>query len=146
MRFRTALLAALAASALSPVVASPRGAIAQPSAAEIPQLCDSSIAQARARIAKLKALPLKQANAKTVLHAWNALDLGLQDIGGPIGLLAETSPDPAVRKAAEACDLRLSALPNEYLQSEALFLRVKALHALDAVDAMARQSILDDFE
>lgn len=119
--------------------------IAQPSAAAIPNLCEQSIAIARSRIEKIKALPMAQVNTKSVLHAWNALDMGLQDIGGSIGLLAGRA-DPEVRKAAEACDLLLSALPSRYLQSEALFARVKALKTTDAVDAMARQSILDDFE
>ena len=147
MKLQTMLLAAVAAVIHSaPVVSAPRGVIAQPSAAEIPKWCQQSVAQARARIDQIKKLPMRRVNVKTVLHAWNELDTGLQDIGGPIGLLSETSPDPAVRKAAEACDLILSALPNEYLQSEALFQRVKALKTADPIDAMARQSILDDFE
>lgn len=155
VRFRFALVTALCALALAPAHAKPtrsaapsteRGAIQLPSARQIPQWCNQGISQARARIAKLKSLPLKQVNAMTVLHAWNELDMGLQDVGGPIGLLSETSPDPEVRKAAEACDLKLSALPNEYLQSTALFERVQALQVSDPVDVMARQSILDDFE
>lgn len=146
MKLQTTLLAALAVCFLPHAMAAQRGAIAQPAAADIPRLCDQSIAQARARIEKIKTLPLQRVNVKTVLHAWNALDMGLQDLGGPIGLLSETSPDPAVRKAAEACDLLLSALPNEYLQSEELFQRVKALHTNDPIDVMARQSILDDFD
>ena len=147
MKLQTLLLVAVAASVHSaPAVSAPRGVIAQPSAAEIPKWCQQSVAQARTRIDRIKKLPMRQVNVKTVLHAWNELDTGLQDICGPIGLLSETSPDPAVRKAAEACDLVLSALPNEYLQSEALFQRVKALKTTDPIDAMARQSILDDFE
>ena len=147
MKLQTLLLAAAATVIHSaPAVAETRGVIAQPTATEIPKRCQQSVAQARARIDKIKKLPMRQVNVKTVLHAWNDLDTGLQDIGGPIGLLSETSPDPAVRKAAEACDLVLSALPNEYLQSEALFQRVKALHTTDPIDVMARQSILDDFE
>jgi thimet oligopeptidase len=146
MKLQFTLLAAGAALVLSPAFAAQRGAIPQPSAQQIPKLCAQSIDRARGRIAQLKKLPLNQVSAKTVLHAWNQLDMGLQDIGGPVGLLAETSPDPEVRKAAEACDLLLSALPNEYLQSEELFQRVKALRTTDPIDAMARQSILDDFD
>lgn len=150
LRFRISArgLACLAVSlsTLTVAQAGERGAIRLPNAKEIPAWCNQSLGQARARIAKLKALPLQQVNTKTVLHAWNDLDRVLQDVWGPIGLLSETSPDPAVRKAAEACDLKLSALPNEYLQSTALFQRVQALQVSDPVDAMARQSILDDFE
>ena len=106
MKLQTTVLAACAALVLplasANALTAQRGAIAQPSAAEIPKLCDQSIAQARARIDKLKALPLDKVNAKSVLGAWNELDIGLQDIGGPVGLLSETSPDADVRKAAEA--------------------------------------------
>jgi thimet oligopeptidase len=146
MKFQRVFFTACAALSLNIALAAQRGVIPQPSAAQIPPLCERSIAQARAQIEKLKALPMAWVSVKTVLGAWNALDITLQDIDGPIGLLSETSPDPEVRKAAEACDLRLSALPNEYLQSEALFARVKALQTRDAIDAMARQSILEDFE
>lgn len=146
MKLQTSLLAAVTALVISPAMAAQRGVIAQPGAEQIPKLCAQGISKARMRIDALKKLPLSQINAKTVLHAWNALDMGLQDIGGPIGLLSETSPDPEVRKAAEACDLLLSALPNEYLQSEELFRRVKALRTTNPIDAMARQSILDDFD
>lgn len=146
MKLRTFLLAACAALVLQGAHGAQRGAVLQPAAADIPQLCQQALTQAKARIESIKRLPLHRVDARTVLGAWNQLDIGLQDVGGPIGLLSETSPDPEVRKAAEACDLLLSALPNEYLQSEALFARVKALPSGDPVDAMARQSILDDFE
>ena len=157
MKFHTTVLAACAtaflqvASAAAPtpidsLLQPARGVIAQPTAEQIPALCEASITDAKVRIEKLKVLPLAKAYAKTVLGAWNDLDIVLQNIGGPIGLLMETSPDPEVRKAAEACDLLLSALPNDYLQSDALFKRVDAVRTSNAIDAVARQSILDDFK
>ena len=150
MKIQTSVLAACAAliaqSAFAVVPVTPRGGILQPSAAEIPALCEQTIADAKARIEKIKTLPLKQANAKTVLGAWNKLDIVQQNLGGPFELLQETHPDPEVRKAAEDCSLKLSALPNDYLQSEALYKRVEAVRTNNAIDAMARQSILDDFK
>ena len=158
MKLHTTVLAACLAACLPTAFAAspnanpsalpvvPRGGILQPTAAQIPALCEASLADAKARIEALKTLPLDKATAKTVLTAWNGLDIVLQDIGGPIGLLMETSPDAEVRKAAEDCDLKLSALPNEYLQSEALFKRIEAVRTANAIDAVARQSILDDFK
>ncbi len=146
MKFQRIYLAACVALSLNAALAAPRGAIPQPSATQIPLWCERSIAQAKAQIEQLKALPMTRVSVRTVLGAWNALDITLQDIDGAIGLLSETSPEPEVRKAAEACDLRLSALPNEYLQSAELYARVQALQTHDAIDAMARQGILDDFE
>ncbi len=146
MKFHHVFFATGAALALNAAAATPRGVINQPGAAEIAPLCQRSIAQAKAQIEKLKALPMARVSVKTVLGAWNELEITLQDIDGSIGLLSQTSPDAEVRKAAEACDLLLSALPNEYLQSDALSARVRAVQARDPVDAMARQKILQDFE
>lgn len=145
MRVFSPVLAGCAAFMFQAAGAAQPGLIDQPSAAQIPGLCAKTIKEAKARIEKLKALPLTQANAKTVLTQWNQLDIILQDTWGPIGLLKETSPRADVRKSAEACDLELSALPNAYLQSEALYQRVLAVKPDDAIDAAARQSILDDF-
>lgn len=123
-----------------------RGAIEQPSAEEIGQRCEQGVAVVRSQIRRLEQLPLAKVNAKTMLGGWNQLEILLQDASGPAELLSETSPLEPVRKAAEACDLKLSALPNEYLQSAALYERIKAVKPRDAVDASARQAILDDFE
>ncbi|MEI8324830.1 MAG: M3 family metallopeptidase [Betaproteobacteria bacterium] len=146
MKFDRIVLATCAALSLNTALAAQRGAVPQLSASQIPSLCERGIAQVRAQIERLKVLPMERVSVKTVLGAWNALEITLQDMDGPIGLLSETSPDPEVRKAAEACDLRLSALPNEYLQSVDLFARVQALKAHDTIDAMARQGILEAFE
>ena len=76
MKFHTTVLAACAtaflqaASAAAPapnLLQTARGGIPQPAAEQIPVLCEASIADAKARIEKLKVLPLAQANAKTVL-------------------------------------------------------------------------------
>lgn len=153
MKLQTSVLAACAAliaqSAFATATttgATTRGGILQPSAAELPALCDQTIADAKARIEKIKTLPLQKANAKTVLGAWNQLDIVLQNMNGPLELMQETHPNPENRKAAEDCNLKLSALPNDYLQSEELFKRVEAVRTTNAIDAMARQSILDDFK
>ena len=146
MKLSSTVLAGFTVACLHSAFAAPRGVIAQPGAAEIPRLCASSISQAKAQIERIKSVPLERVSTSRVLDAWNTLDIVQQDIGGPVGLLVETSPDPEVRKAAEACDLLLSALPNEYLQSEALFARIKALRTNNPIDATARQAILDDFE
>ncbi|MBB5020109.1 thimet oligopeptidase [Chitinivorax tropicus] len=122
------------------------GAIVQPKADEIGKMCDKAINDTKKRVAKIESLPLSKVSKDNTLLTWNQLDIQLQATGGPIGLLSETSPDEAVRKAAEACDLRISGYLNDMLQSTALYERVKALKPADAIDEMARQSILDEFE
>ena len=126
--------------------AAPPGAFFQPPASEIEPHCSRGLAATQAQIKKLEQLPLAKANAKTVLGGWNQMEILLQNLDGTMELLAETSPDAAVRKAAEACNLKIAALPNQYLQSAALYARVKAVQPKDPVDAQARQFILEEFE
>ena len=145
MKLQRTVLAACAMLCLEAATAAPRGAILQPAAADIPALCTRHIEEATERIEQLKTMPLSKVSAKSVLNAWNALDTGLQDIDGPLSLLAQVSPDAVLRKAAEQCQLRLAALPNDYLQSEALYQRVQAIKTTDPFDSMARKLILEDF-
>jgi len=81
-----------------------------------------------------------------VLGPWNELDRVLQDAGNPLGLLAEVSPDPAVRTAAEKCVLQLSALENEIALNVALYRRIKATKVSDPIDAAARKLLVEGFE
>ena len=89
MKLHTTVLAACLAACLPTAFAAspnanpsalpvvPRGGILQPTAAQIPALCEASLADAKARIEALKTLPLDKATAKTVLTAWNGLDIVL---------------------------------------------------------------------
>jgi thimet oligopeptidase len=142
----SALAAPAPATAPAHATAAARGTIMQPAAAEIAPLCEQGLAAARAQVKVLEAIPLKQANAKNMLGGWNKLAILRQNVESPMGLLAETSPNAAVRKAAEACELKFNGLPNEFLQSEALYQRIKAVRTKDAIDALVQQDILADFE
>lgn len=126
--------------------AKPPGEVWQPEADVIGAQCDAAIAQAKRDIAGLEGLPLKQAGKQTVLLAWNRFSTGLDDVGNPIYLLSEVSPKPEVRKAAEECVLKLSALENQIYQSVALYQRFKSLVLADPVDKMAQQILLEQFE
>lgn len=141
-------LIAVAAATLwaGAAIAQPSGEIWQPLASAIGPRCDVTIAEAKRRVAALEQLPLAKVNRDSVLVAWNRHDIALEDIGGPVYLLSEVSPDPQRRTAAEACVLKLSAMENEYFQSKALYQRFKALKPTDAIDRMARQLMLEVFE
>lgn len=129
-----------------PALAQQPGAIWQPGAAAIAPACEQAIVTAKRRVAALEHMPPARVSRKTVLEAWNQMEIGLQDVGDPIYLLSEVSPTPEVRAAAEACVLKLSALENEYYQSGALHRRFRALKPADKVDRMARQIMLEHFE
>jgi len=140
-------VAAIAALTIVPAAqAKQPGEIWQPQANVIGPRCDAVIADAKREIAKIEKLPPAQANQQSVLLAWNRIDILLQNVADPIYLLSEVSPKPDVRKAAEACVLKLSALDNQVYQSLALYKRFDALKPSDPIDVMARQIMLEQFE
>jgi thimet oligopeptidase len=122
------------------------GTVWQPAAGEIGPKCDTVLDEAKRHIEALERLPLAQAGKETVLLAWNRLDVLLQDVGNPVHLMSEVSPEAGVRKAAEQCVLRLSVLENEIYQSPALYQRLKAVKPADPIDAAARRILLEEFE
>ena len=128
------------------VLAAPAGAIAMFSAAELPGKCDATLASTEKQIAALEKLPLSRVTLQNTLQAWNRLDIEVQNLAGPVGLLSEVSPDAEVRKAAEACELKLSALFNKTGQSPALYQRFKALKVDDEIDVETRRQTLEEFE
>ncbi|MFO1386609.1 MAG: M3 family metallopeptidase [Chitinivorax sp.] len=128
------------------VLAAPAGAIAMFSAAELPGKCDATLSSAEKQIAALEKLPLSRVTLQNTLQAWNRLDIEVQNLAGPVGLLSEVSPDAEVRKAAEACELKLSALFNKTGQSPALYQRFKALKVDDEIDVETRRQTLEEFE
>ncbi|MEW9898346.1 M3 family metallopeptidase [Chitinivorax sp. PXF-14] len=122
------------------------GQVPLPNATQIATQCQQTLADAKRRVASLEKLPLAKVGKDNTLLAWNQLDIVQENLIGPIGLLVETSPDAAVRKAADECSLKLSAYANQYLQSAALYARIKALQVSDPIDIAARDDILDSFE
>lgn len=122
------------------------GALPLYSAAELPGKCDATLASARLQIAALEKLPLRRVALHNSLQAWNRLDMFVQDLAGPVGLLSEVSPDAEVRKAAEACELKLAALFNQAAQNPALYQRFKALKVDDDIDLETRRQTLEEFE
>lgn len=144
MRLYTAVIVTLALSV--PVQAGSPKPIQWPTTETITSNCDRAIADARHAIRKLERLPLQEVNQKTLLFAWNRFDIQLQDVSNPLYLLSEVSPVPETRKAAEACVLKLSALDNEIFQSNALYQRFRVFKPGDAIDRMARKTMLEQFE
>jgi thimet oligopeptidase len=139
-------IAFIASLLAGPVAAQPPGQVWQPAAAEIGPKCDATITAARHEISQLEHLPLSKVNKQNVLLAWNHLDILLQEVGDPIYLFSEVSPVPEVRKAAEACVLKMSGLENELYQSAALYARLKAVKASDPIDKTTIVTLLEQFE
>ena len=97
------------------------------SAAEIPSVCDAGLATVKKALAELESLPLARVSVETVFHPVNRMQIGIEDVEGPIYLLSNVSPDKAVRDAAEACLLKFNEFDTDWLQSELLYRRVQAV-------------------
>ena len=130
-------------------------------AAEIAGICDSAMTRARQSLADLEKLPLSRANVTTVFHGINRMQIVVEDLEGPSYLLSNAHPDKAVRDAAEACLLKFNSFDTDWLQSEALYKRVRAVVASaerasarsssrgvtpDAIDAKLSKDLLEGFE
>lgn len=131
-------------SALS-FAAAPRGELPIPPGADIPARCQAAETDVRARLAALAAIPEGRLSAKALLDGWNRMVLASYDTGGPLYLAAEVHPDAAVRRAAEACTLTLSALDNAIFQNPALYRVMQAAQPADQVERQSLGRILEDF-
>ena len=83
---------------------------------------------------------------RAVFRAWNQLQIRLEDLQGPVGLLNHVSPYAAVRKNAEPCQVSITRFAAELFQNEKLYRNIKATTPADAVDKKLRQDILDSFD
>ena len=91
------------------------GTLSLPDAAGIARQCAAVLSTAQqAQDALVKGKPAD------FLAGFNRQMLALNALSGPVALLAETSPDPALRRGAEDCLIRLGAFSNRMYQSQAL--------------------------
>lgn len=112
------------------------------SPAQVRQACDAGLADARVRLRSLEA---RTPDARW-LGAYDDAESALEDAIGPISLLANVHPDPAMRAAAEACQLRWQDFDSTRSQSEALYRALDALKPADAIDAGLVRNLREGFE
>ncbi len=108
--------------------------------------CAQIDTEARERAAKIAAIPLENASVETVLNTWDDVNIAVENIVGPVAILANVHPVESVRTAGQDCLVRLTSLQTELFQNEALFARVKAVKTTSAVEAKLRQDLVEGFE
>lgn len=115
-------------------------------AATLKLVCDKAIAEAKKEAERLSQLPMPDISVETLLDPWDANGAQMEDGVYPIYLLANVSPDPAVREAGQECILKLSKFESEVYQNRGLYERFAALQTQTSVQAKYRQDLLHAFE
>jgi thimet oligopeptidase len=146
MRFTVAILAAATtiACAAAPAPSNPTGHPLMPlyDAPDIERVCDSGIAQARKAISSMGA----RRGAGAIFDEWNRLAIQMEDVLDPVYLLANVSPDKAVRDAAEPCLQKFTTLGTDLFQDEKLFARVSAAEPANPHQAKLKKDLMEGFE
>ncbi|QRX81586.1 M3 family metallopeptidase [Glaciimonas sp. PAMC28666] len=146
--------AALFALALNPALAqnNPQSAAQRPlipllKADDIMPLCTRTLTALRQQVSATDQEPAAHAkDTKTVLAKWNALQIAIEDLQGPVDILNNVSPDAKVRSATEACLIALNTFSTELLQNEHQYARFKAIQPVEPIEQKLRQDILYSFE
>jgi thimet oligopeptidase len=111
-------------------------------AAGLTRACDTGIARARKSIAAMEA----KRGAGNIFAEWNRLAIQIEDVGAPIYLQSEVSPDKAVRDAAEPCLTKFTTLNTDLFQSEKLYKRVQAAKPANPHQAKLKKDLVEGFE
>ncbi|RJX32995.1 MAG: Zn-dependent oligopeptidase [Oxalobacter sp.] len=116
-------------------------------ARELATRCEDGLDDLRAMVKKLEApVAGKRSSSSLVFKEWNALQIALEDLHGPVGLLNHVSPNPAVRKSAEPCQISITKFATDLFQNAKLYNKIKATQPTDAIEKKLKQDILDSFD
>lgn len=112
--------------------------------AELTQACSAGL---RAGQASLKALE-RQPGSPTWIRAYDAFYGQLEDVRFPIEFLSNVHPDPKLRAAAEACELKWQDFFTTMGQSAALYraAQAAAAAATDDIDRETLKQTVESFE
>ena len=115
-------------------------------AEQINSACEQTLADAHAEAASLAELPIAEANVETVLHRWDAMAIDVENVLGPIYLLAYTHPEKAPRDAGQACIVEITNLQTELFQNSRLHALVSAIQSDDPIDQKLKADLIKQFE
>ncbi|MBW3563166.1 MAG: Zn-dependent oligopeptidase [Acidobacteria bacterium] len=112
-----------------------------PDATALARLCESSLSDGRARVAKIES-----AEPSEILDLWDDLEVELEDAFGPASLFSEVHPSPEVRRVAEDALIRYASFINDIFQNQKLFELVDRSDPSTDVSRKLRRDLLEEFE
>jgi thimet oligopeptidase len=113
-----------------------------PTAAGIKANCNKDLARVRA---KFKAIE-RGTGQLDVYLAMNELSILIEDLSGPLYIIANVSTDKATRDAAEECTVKYAPLETEIYQSERLYKRITAATPTTPTQTAYQKTLLEGFE
>ncbi len=111
----------------------------------IQSACQTGLSKAQEMIGAFANQALTPEEDSQTLTRWNALDMAIDDVIGPIGLMAAVMPDKAAREASEACDLQFSNLKTALHQNIAVYERLQRATAATPVERQVKSVLLEEF-
>src|SRR5450759_3581654 len=132
----------LIALCLFPGISLARPLVTVMDGAQIAKECDAVLGAAQQAVKKMEA----RAKSGSIFDAWNRLQIAVEDVAGPVYLLANVHTDKAARDAGDACVLKFTKFNTDLFQDEKLFKRVQGAKTANAHQAMLKKDLLEGFE
>lgn len=145
---RPLVLLTLALAATSSLAASPPATLPGPrfpahaTPAALEASCTRHLATATAAVRRLE----HRGASPGWVAAFDDLSALGEDLAGPVYLLSNVHPDPAMRDAAEACERRWQNFFSTLNQNERLYRAARQAQPRDAIDRRFLKIALDTFE
>lgn len=110
--------------------------------AQINTRCDAVLNDAAASVAAMEA----KRSSHGIFAEWNRLQIDIEDVMGPVYLLANVHTDKATRDAADACVLRITKFTTDLFQNEKLYKRIQSAKGANPIQAKLRKDLIEGFE
>ena len=110
--------------------------------AQITKECDAVLGAAEQAVKKMEA----KAKSDGIFDEWNRLQIEVEDLAGPVYLLANVHTDKAARDAGDACVLKVTKFNTDLFQNEKLFKRIQGVKTANAHQAMLKKDLIEGFE
>ncbi len=118
-----------------------------PAAADIESQCKAQLDDLKKGVDDLSALPVETLEgADAFLRGWNRLQMGIEDLDGPMSLLGRVSPDAEVRKQADACAIKTQQFITDVYQNEKLYSHMRIVRINDDEERKLRQDVVSAYE
>ncbi len=118
-----------------------------PAAGDIESQCKSQLDILKKGVDDLSALPVETLEgADAFLRGWNRLQMGIEDLDGPMSLLGRVSPDAETRKQADACAIKTQQFITDVYQNEKLYRNMRVVRINDDEERKLRQDVVSAYE